>query len=208
MAGDAVSEPLERQVVRAQQRVDTVLGEHAERLGETTAFLHGVVDVLLAKGIISIEELTPAITNVRDEIQRRDEPDAALVILRSPAGASEPTVTVDCSARYPICKAACCKLDFALTVAELESGAVKWDLGRPYFIRHERDGYCTHAGREDHRCGIYENRPGICRAYSCANDTRIWKNFEAMELNREWLDENLRGDRDPVVRRVMMGGAA
>src|SRR2546421_6276826 len=52
---------------------------------------------------------------------------------------------------------------FALTVQDLEEGRVKWDLGRPYMIRHDADGYCHHVERETKRCGIYENRPVVCR---------------------------------------------
>jgi hypothetical protein len=44
---------------------------------------------------------------------------------------------VNCEERLHICKAACCQLDFALSVEEVESGKVKWDLGRPYFIRQD-----------------------------------------------------------------------
>ena len=38
----------------------------------------------------------------------------------------------------------------------------------------------------------YENRPSVCKKYSCANDKRIWKDFEKMEIDREWIDENLK----------------
>ena len=59
------------------------------------------------------------------------------------------------------------------------------------FIRHEVDGYCTHHHRAGGGCGIYANRPGVCRRYSCANDSRIWKDFDQMELNTEWIAANL-----------------
>ena len=38
---------------------------------------------------------------------------------------------------------------------------------------------------------MYDERPRPCRRYSCATDDRIWKDFERMELNTEWIDANL-----------------
>jgi hypothetical protein len=48
---------------------------------------------------------------------------------------------------------------------------------------------------------VYADRPGVCRHYSCANDERIWKDFENMELNHEWLDANL-GDAPRIRLRL------
>ena len=33
--------------------------------------------------------------------------------------------------------------------------------------------------------------PPVCRRYTCRNDGRIWKDFDRMELNGEWISENL-----------------
>ena len=38
---------------------------------------------------------------------------------------------------------------------------------------------------------VYTDRPGVCRRYSCANDTRIWKDFDNMVLNEDWIRGNL-----------------
>jgi hypothetical protein len=83
------------------------------------------------------------------------------------------------------------KLDFPLSVEEVETGALAWDLGRPYLIRHEADGLRVHNDRATGGCGVYEDRPCPCRQYCCATDERIWKDFERMELNEEWLEEHL-----------------
>ena len=69
---------------------------------------------------------------------------------------------------------------------------VKWDLGRPYFIRHEASGYCTHIDPATLACRIYGDRPAVCRGYSCAGDDRIWLDFEAMVLNVEWIEAHVR----------------
>ena len=102
-----------------------------------------------------------------------------------------PPAQVNCSERMHICHAVCCKLNFALTAEEVDAGKVKWDLGFPYIIRHDADGLCSHNDRATGGCRVYADRPGVCRRYSCAKDRRIWKDFERMELNSEWLDKHL-----------------
>src|SRR5205823_11022295 len=74
----------------------------------------------------------------------------------------------------------CCRLDFALSIAEVESGAVKWDLGRPYFVRRGPEGHCVHNDKAG-ACQIYSERPGVCRGYSCANDRS-----EERRVGKEW----------------------
>ncbi len=190
---DSSLEKLERQVERSQLFTHTALGEGFARVGETAAFVHGLIDLLLAKGLVHEDELQVAIGNVRQQMAAQGElagPGTAIRLGEAPETAAS-VVEVDCEARLHICQAVCCKLNFALTIAEVESSNIKWDLGRPYFIRHEVDGYCAHLNRAGGGCGIYANRPGVCRRYSCANDSRIWKDFDKMELNTEWIAANL-----------------
>jgi hypothetical protein len=110
------------------------------------------------------------------------------LLLRCDNGAAgQPAVPVDCAARMPVCQAVCCQLDFALTREEVLAGQVQWDLARPFFVGRATNGYCVHNDRRTGGCGVYADRPAICGRWSCANDRRIWKDFERMELNGEWL---------------------
>lgn len=109
------------------------------------------------------------------------------------------TVEVNCAERMHVCHAVCCKMPIPLSAEEVESGKTKWDLGHPYMIRQEADGYCTHNDRPTGHCTIYGDRPKVCRRYSCADDNRIWKDFDRMVLNQEWIDANL-----PATGRVFI----
>ena len=119
-----------------------------------------------------------------------------------PDQGDEPETPVDCGARMHVCHAVCCQLKFPLSSDEVESGLVKWDIGHPYIIRHQSTGWCTHNDTATHRCDIYADRPGTCRRYSCAGDTRIWKDFDGMVLNQEWIDDHL-GRRDLSLTDVL-----
>lgn len=193
---------LERQVERGSFFTHTVLGENRIRLNEVESFTYGLIDALVAKGVVSVGEIGEATQHVRDQLVGQD---VIGVALRPETDETEatPVTKVDCSARMHICKAVCCKLDFALSTSEIEGGTIKWDLGRPYFIRHESDGHCAHIDRANGGCTVYANRPGVCRGYSCANDERIWKDFEKMRLNEEWIAEHLHESR-PRALRVLM----
>jgi Fe-S-cluster containining protein len=155
---------------------------------------------------VTEEEIAGAMNGVRSELTERRELNGAQTAIRvdSPAAHPSSAVKVDCKARLHICHAACCKLHFALSVAEIESGKAKWDLGRPYFIRHDSHGCCTHLSPESGKCGIYRDRPEVCKAYSCATDGRIWKNFERMELNEEWIAANLSAAAEPRLLAAFM----
>jgi Fe-S-cluster containining protein len=84
---------------------------------------------------------------------------------------------VDCLARLSVCFGRCCTLNHALSTQDLDDG-IKFEVERPYWIRHEADRYCTHYDRERGGCGTYLTRPAACRAYTCKDDPRIWIDFE------------------------------
>lgn len=189
----SILDSFERQVIRGNLFTHSTIGRQSERINEIESFLFGVIDLLIEKKFIQKEEITRATEEIRKEMQEKGELAHAGVGIRiDKSDESRKEVPVNCDERIHICKAICCKLNFALSVEEIESGKIKWDLGQPYFIRHEKNGYCAHMDTKNHRCGIYKNRPSVCRKYSCATDKRIWKNFEKMELNNEWLEENLK----------------
>ena len=94
---------------------------------------------------------------------------------------------IDCESRYPICRAACCTLRFPLSHQDLDEGVVEWDPILRYLIKQGSSGFCTHLDLGSCRCTVYEQRPGACRTYSCADDERIWLDFEARIPNpRLW----------------------
>jgi hypothetical protein len=192
MAEDPLHE-LERQVERGNLFAHGVLTEHAARVNESDALLNGLAALLVQRGVVGADELMAAVESARTQIKAAGRDADVGVAVRVDTDGPEPVI--DCESRIPVCKAVCCRLRFALTVEEIESGLLKWELGQPYFNRQNPEGYCH---RWDGGCTIYDDRPSPCRLYSCEHDDRIWKDFDAMELNQEWIDEHIRDDPSPV----------
>jgi Fe-S-cluster containining protein len=82
-----------------------------------------------------------------------------------------------CHELLPLCEARCCSFVFALSSQDLDEGVIRWDHGRPYLIRQEADGYCTHLARGT-GCTVYAQRPAPCRKFDCRNDPRVWIDYQ------------------------------
>lgn len=196
---------LERQMERGSLFMHTALSNNSDRINEVESVLYGLVDSMVKGCKITAEEVFQASDQVRQEMEAKGENIGPGVALRVDGETeTESFVPVNCAERIHICKAVCCHLNFALSAPEIEAGKVKWDLGRPYFIRQEANGCCTHKDPNKHSCRVYSDRPAVCQKYSCAGDKRIWKDFEGMELNEEWISENFGTSRPHLARALMV----
>jgi Fe-S-cluster containining protein len=154
---------------------------------EASAQTYALAELLIAKGVLGMDELDRARRAVEERlavavqeagmgVQLADEPDKYAV-------PGDETVQIDCASRYELCRGACCRLRFALSEQDIHEGAVRWELAAPYLNRQRADGMCVHNDPGTYRCGVYEQRPGVCRRYDCRQDKRIWLDFEARQVN-------------------------
>lgn len=92
---------------------------------------------------------------------------------------------IDCASRMHICRAVCCRtLTIYLNHEELESGSYEWNPREPYALMKNRYG-CIYQQKGGCGCTRHDGpRPNICPNYSCAEDRRIWADFEKRILNR------------------------
>lgn len=197
-------DPLDLQVERGNLFTHSALTQYAARINESESFLFGLIDLMVKKGMLTADEVSQAVSQNRAEMKEKKEALHPGIAMRVDRKAKGEFIPVNCEERMHICNAICCKLDFALSAEEVESGKVKWDLGRPYFIRHESHGHCTHIDPETKKCGIYHDRPSVCKIYSCAKDERIWKDFDKMELNHEWINNHKRESKFKLTGATMM----
>jgi len=162
------------------------LSQNTNRLLEASAFLYGLVELLSEKGLISIEELDQRKKAMGERLAAQLKEKGLGVMLQESDEdkySFQSEVSIDCGNRVPLCQAACCRLRFALSKQDIYEGIIRWDLGKPYFIAHDRDGYCTHIERRTGHCTVRENRPIPCRGYDCRHDRRIWLDFENRVIN-------------------------
>jgi Fe-S-cluster containining protein len=113
-----------------------------------------------------------------------------------------PDAEINCAERVHLCKAVCCKLNFALTPGEVRSGKVQWDRRFPYLIAHGPDGYCAHLDKQS-GCTIHADRPALCRRFDCRTDGRVWVDFEGMIPNKAWIDGIVGSHQRVVVKRPL-----
>ena len=110
-----------------------------------------------------------------------------------------PDAEINCAERVHLCKAVCCKLNFALTPGEVRSGKIQWDRKFPYLIAHGDDGYCAHLD-QGQGCNIHADRPALCRRFDCRTDERVWKDFDRMIPNSAWISEIVENHQRVVVK--------
>jgi hypothetical protein len=155
---------------------------------EVAAFAYALIELLMDKGLIAEAELNERKRQVAQRLVDKLEEDGTGVMLQRPEidkYTFDGGAQIDCESRVHLCRAACCRLRFALSRQDLEEGVVKWELSRPYLIRRGTDGYCGHFERGSQNCTIYQQRPVPCRAYDCRDDKRIWTDFEKKVVSPE-----------------------
>ncbi len=159
---------------------------------EVTAFSYALIELLMEQGIITEDDLNERKRKIAKKLVENFR-ESGMGILRQEHESDKYTfqkeVNIDCENRVHLCKAACCRLPFALSQQDVEEGIVKWDFETPYMIAHKPDGYCVHNENHSCSCMVYKNRPLPCRGYDCRNDKRIWNDFEKRIINPE-LENN------------------
>lgn len=164
---------------------------NAVKVYEASASLYSLIELLVAKGIIGIEELDKRKKAVEKRLQESYKKDGIGVRVQN-SGIDKYSLKdeakIDCEKRLPICRAACCALTYALSVQDINEG-IRWSLGKPFMNARNSDGYCVHLQRDTLKCSLYEHRPSVCRQYSCRDDRRIWLDFDKMIINPQLFQE-------------------
>jgi len=168
---------LGRGLAYIHEKLGTRILEHQK----LAAHVYALTEALIANGTLSLRdfERRKAVTEdqmIQETVTRWD----GVQVLSDDRDKYEVEgVEIDCAARLHLCKAACCRMSFHLSRQDVDEGVVRWDVGRPYHVRHREDGWCTHCEPETKRCGVHQQRPLVCRSYDCRDDARVWEDFEA-----------------------------
>jgi hypothetical protein len=153
---------------------------------EAASFLYALVELLSERGIIGIDELDARQALVAQRLTEQLRREGSGAMFQEPEYdkyAFEHAAEFDCAGRVHLCHATCCRLPFALSHQDVREGIVRWNLGQPYMIDRDPDGYCAHIARATCGCTIYAHRPVPCRGFDCRKDRRIWLDFDRMIVN-------------------------
>lgn len=155
---------------------------------EASSFLYALVELLEERGLITIEELDLRKVEVAERLTQQYRENGMGALFQEPEFDKytfAEQVEIDCESRVHICRAACCRLPFALSKQDIREGIVHWDLGQPYLIAHNGNGSYSHLDPSRRSCSVWEHRPVPCRAFNCRQDQRIWLDFENKTINPE-----------------------
>ena len=158
------------------------------KLLEVSSFAYAAIELLAEKGLIDIEVLDRKKKEIAGRLVQKFQQEGIGAAYQDPEHDKytfESSVEIDCESRLHLCKAACCRLRFALSHQDVDEGIVQWEFAHPYFIAHGEDGYCSHLDRDHMNCTVHQNRPVPCRAYDCRKDQRIWSDFEQRIVSPE-----------------------
>jgi len=174
------------------------LDTNATKLYEASANLYSLIELLVAKGIIGVEELDQRKKAVENRLNNSFK-EAGIGVRVQNAKIDKYNLKegaeIDCENRKHICRAACCTFAYALSLQDIREG-IRWSLGKPFMNAKEADGYCVHLNRDTLTCSIYERRPAVCRQYSCRNDQRVWLDFDKMIINPDVFEVKKPGNTE------------
>jgi len=179
-------DPVSRDDLEGSMRFVHVMGMQTKHdVFETSVRVLALLEEMIARGQVDLPSLEARRERIRTQELARANAQATVSVA--------PTIDkyqmtnlpeIDCKALLPICKGRCCMLTFPLSFQDLDEGVVRWEYKRPYLIRHRADGFCVHS-TEHKTCGVYEQRPAVCRSYDCRSDKRIWSDF-ANKIPAPW----------------------
>lgn len=178
----------EAQITRGISHANEQVNELARQLFVAATEIGALSNLLQERGLIGKEDLKAQRTVVAGRLRAlfQEHQIGVKIDTRIPdkyAIPAESLPRIDCEARIPLCRAACCAMRFALSAQDLDEGVMRWELGQPYMNRVGPDGRCVHQDRATLGCTIYQHRPGVCRLYDCRNDKRVWLDFDRRVIN-------------------------
>jgi hypothetical protein len=162
------------------------LTSNSQKTMEGLSFLYALIELLSERGLIDIEALDARKRVVGRRLAKQFKKSGNGALFQDPEYdkySFEGGAEIDCGSRVHLCRAACCRLPFALSKQDIREGVVRWDLGQPYLIDQSEDGYCSHMDRCSLGCTVYERRPVPCRGFDCRKDPRIWLDFDNRRIN-------------------------
>jgi hypothetical protein len=190
-SGSAPERALRKSIAEGLLYTHSRLSENTHQNLEVASFLYSLIELLSEKHILSIDELDARKHEVQERLVRKNTDRGVGVLLQDGPEQDKysfaPEAHIDCENRIEYCKAACCRLPFALSKQDIREGIIRWDLGQPYVIEHGDDGYCSHLERGSCRCTVREARPVPCRAFDCRTNRNIWLDFENKVINPDIL---------------------
>lgn len=169
-----------------------IIDENIARIFQTSVNLYTLIDLLIDKKIIQKKEFAKRRKVIEKQLIESYKKTGIGIRLHDQAWADKYELTseveIDCASRIHICKGACCRFIYCLSLQDIHEG-IRWNLGEPFKSLRGDNGYCMYIKENNLRCSIYEKRPLGCRLYDCRNDRRVWLDFDKKIINPDLFRE-------------------
>jgi hypothetical protein len=209
MHDDGQLQPITAEMLRGLIYAHNRANANTAAAHEANATLHALVELLIECGVVDGETFQARRERAAEQL-RREYLERGMAVAMQEFGVSKYEfkggAEIDCENRLQLCKAACCRLPFALSKQDVQEGIVKWDLGQPYLNVRDKQGYCAHLERGTCRCTVYHHRPIPCRGYDCRKDEHIWLDFEKRVVNPRVADPDWTRDLERKAPPTANGG--
>ena len=135
MQDDGQPQPMTAEVLRGLIYAHNRANANTAAAHEANATLHALVELLVERGVMDGETFQARREQAAEQL-RREYLERGMAVAMQEFGVSKYEfkggAEIDCEDRLHLCKAACCRLPFALSKQDVQEGIVKWDLGQPY----------------------------------------------------------------------------
>jgi hypothetical protein len=143
LTGTDLNDKLRQEVADGLLYTHARLSDNTKKTLEAASFLYGLIELLSEKGLISIEEVDECKHAVAQRLAEKNSEQGIGVLLQEPEYDKytfEGEAKIDCENRIHLCKAACCRLPFALSKQDIREGIIHWDLDQPTSLRRRKTG--------------------------------------------------------------------
>lgn len=147
------------------------------RAERAEARLAALIGALGKRGLVAEEEVPEMTPELWGSPLQEYQPEILVSAAAAPDKHSVASADVDCQALLHLCHGRCCRYRVQLSYQDVEDG-LRFVYERPYELRREADGYCTHFNRESPGCGTYHTRPAPCRIFDCRGNPNVWIDFD------------------------------
>jgi Fe-S-cluster containining protein len=176
----------DEEIIKGFENTYFIIDDNISKTFQASVNLYALINLLIDKKVIKKNEFDRRKKEVEKQLIDGYKKAGIGIIVHDQAFADKYELTsqveIDCASKMHICKGACCRFVYCLTIQDIHEG-IRWNLSHPFTCLKGDNDYCIYLREDDMRCSIHDKRPLSCRQFDCRNDERIWLDFDKEIIN-------------------------